>query len=179
MQQGQVLELKKRAVDGSPVWAYRYRTDGPGARRLQRGGFSSERDAAEALERALEHLRRQRGVGSTLTLKELVAEYLAQHDAEPETIDKLCWLLAKAVRVFGGRRLPELRSQEIAAWRMTIAPGHRFEATQALRQVLARAVVWGMIDSNPASMFESSKHVSRQATPCPSTRIAGPESSTS
>jgi integrase len=28
--------------------------------------------------------------------------------------------------------------------------GHRFEATQALRQVLARAVVWGMIDVNPA-----------------------------
>jgi hypothetical protein len=55
---------------------------------LQRGGFSSERDAAEALERAV--------------------------------------------------------------WRMTISPGHRFEATQALRQVLARAVVWGMIDSNPA-----------------------------
>src|SRR5438067_11401218 len=68
MQQGQVFELKKRAVDGGAVWAYRYRTDGPVSRRLQRGGFSSERDAAEALERALEHLRRQKGVGSTLTL---------------------------------------------------------------------------------------------------------------
>src|SRR5437870_4220212 len=150
MQQGQVFELKKRAVDGRPVWAYRYRTDGSGSRRLQRGGFSSERDAAEALERALEHLRRQNGVGSTLTLTELVEEYLAQHDAEPETIEKLSWLLAKALRAFGGRRLPELRSQEIAAWRMTISPGYRFEVTQALRQVLARAVVWGMIDSNPA-----------------------------
>jgi len=30
MQQGQVFELKKRTFDGSPVWAYRYRTDGPG-----------------------------------------------------------------------------------------------------------------------------------------------------
>ena len=125
MQQGQVFELKKRAVDGSPVWAYRYRTDGPVSRRLQRGGFSSERDAAEALERALEHLRRQKGVGSTLTLKELVEEYLAQYDAEPETIDKLCWLLAKALGAFGGRRLSGLRSQEIAAWRMTISPGHQ------------------------------------------------------
>jgi hypothetical protein len=121
MQQGQVLELKKRAVDGSPVWAFRYRTDGPGSRRLQRGGFSSERDAEEALERALERLRRQKGVGSTLTLKELVEEYLAQHDAEPETIDKLRWLLAKVLSVFGGRRLPELRSQEIAAWPMMIS----------------------------------------------------------
>jgi hypothetical protein len=60
MQQGHVFELKKCAVDGRAVWAYRYRTDGPGSRRLQRGGFSSERDAAEALERALEHLRRQK-----------------------------------------------------------------------------------------------------------------------
>jgi hypothetical protein len=33
MQQGQVFELKKRAVDSSPVWAYRYRNDGPGSRR--------------------------------------------------------------------------------------------------------------------------------------------------
>jgi hypothetical protein len=40
MQQGQVLELKKRAGDGGPVWAYRYRTGGPGSRRPQRGGFS-------------------------------------------------------------------------------------------------------------------------------------------
>src|SRR4051812_17083079 len=150
MQQGQVFVLRKRAVGGGAVWAYRYRTGGPGSRRLQRGGFSSERDAAEALERALEQLRRQKGVGSTLTLKELVDEYLAQHDAEPETIEKLSWLLVKALRAFGGRRLPELRSQEIAAWRMTISPGYRFEATQALRQVLARAVVWGMLDVNPA-----------------------------
>jgi hypothetical protein len=95
-------------------------------------------------------LRRRDGVGSTLTLQELVEEYLAQHDAEPETIDKLGGLLAKALRAFGGRRPPELRSQEIAAWRMTISAGHRFEATKALRQVLARAVVWEMIDSNPA-----------------------------
>jgi hypothetical protein len=57
-----------------------------------------ERDAEEALERALERLRRQKDVGSTLTLKELVDEYLGQHDAEPETIDKLSWLLAKALR---------------------------------------------------------------------------------
>jgi integrase len=33
---------------------------------------------------------------------------------------------------------------------MTIPPGHRFEATQALRQVLAKAVVWQMLSENPA-----------------------------
>jgi hypothetical protein len=33
---------------------------------------------------------------------------------------------------------------------MTIPRGHRFEATQALRQTLARAVSWGMLNTNPA-----------------------------
>jgi hypothetical protein len=35
---------------------------------------------------------------------------------------------------------------------MTIPPGHRFEATQAVRQVLARAVSWGLLDVNPAKL---------------------------
>jgi hypothetical protein len=48
--------------------------------------------------------------------------------------------------------LSELRSPAIAAWRMTIPAGHRFEATQALRQVLARAVSWGLLDLNPAKL---------------------------
>jgi hypothetical protein len=48
MQQGQVFELKQRAVDGRPVWAYRYRTDGPNSGPLQRGGFSSELDAEDS-----------------------------------------------------------------------------------------------------------------------------------
>src|ERR671919_580282 len=78
--------------------------------------------------------------------------YLAQHDVQPVTIEKLRWLLAKATAVFGDRRIGELTSQEIAAWRITLAPGHRFEATQALRQVLHGAVAWGMIDSNPAKV---------------------------
>ena len=149
-QQGQVLPMKSNGPDGTPLWGYRYRTGGRGSRRVQRGGFQSEREAGEALDRALERLRRATGTATTLTLAGLVDVYLAQHDAQRETIDKLRWLLAKAVGEFGDRRLGELRSQEIAAWRMTIAPGHRFEATQALRQVLARAVAWGMIDVNPA-----------------------------
>src|SRR6266540_565868 len=75
---------------------------------------------------------------------------LAQHEAQPRTIAKLRWLLAKAVCAFGDRRVVELRSDEIAAWRAGLPAGHRFEATQALRQVLNRAVAWRIIDSNPA-----------------------------
>ena len=65
-----------------------------------RGGYASERDAAEALERELERLRRERQVARSLTLGELVEAYLAQHDVEPVTIEKLRCLLGKAVAVF-------------------------------------------------------------------------------
>src|SRR5947208_16749035 len=149
-QLGQVVRMKSKTAGGETLWGYRYRVGGRGSRRVRRGGVESERDAGEALERALERLRRANGTATTLTFARLVDEYLAQHDAQPETIAKLRWLLTKAVAEFGDRRLGELRSQEIAAWRMTIAAGHRFEATQALRQVLNRAVAWGLLDFNPA-----------------------------
>jgi integrase len=66
------------------------------------------------------------------------------------TLNKLRFLLSRAIERFGDDRLDQLDPVEIAAWRMTVPPGYRFEATQALRQVLARAVVWGMLDVNPA-----------------------------
>jgi integrase len=149
-QQGQVLRLKASGPDGRPLWAYRYRDGGRASRRVHWGGFASEQDAREALQRALETLRRAQRAAGSPTLAELVEEYIAQHDVEPAAIEKLRWLLGKAVAAFGDLRVGELRPQEIAAWRLTIPPGHRFEATQALRQVLERAVVWGMIDVNPA-----------------------------
>jgi integrase len=106
----------------------------------------------DALERELEHLRREQRIARRLTLAELVEVYLAQHDVQPVTIEKLRYLLSKATARFGDRFVSELTSQEIAAWRMTLSPGYRFEATQALRQVLHRAVAWGMIDVNPAKV---------------------------
>jgi hypothetical protein len=151
-QQGQLIRLKRTGREGEPLWAYRYRAGGRSSKRVQRGGFASERDAAEALERELERLRRERRVSKSLTLGELIEVYLEQHDVEQVTIEKLRWLLRKAVAAFGERPVGELRAEEIAAWRIALSPGHRFDATQALRQVLARAVVWGMIDSNPAKL---------------------------
>jgi hypothetical protein len=96
----------------------------------------------QALQVALERLHRRNGRLAQITLSELAEEYLAQHEAEPRTIAKLRWLLAKATRAFGDRRVVELRSDEIGAWRTTLPDGHRFEATQALRQILNRAVAW-------------------------------------
>jgi len=152
VQQGQTFELTRCGPDGERLWAYRYRTGGRDSKRVQRGGFASEQDARDALERELERLRRARRITRRLTLSQFVETYLDQHDVQPVTIDKLRYLLSKATAVFGDRAIGELTSQEIAAWRMTLSPGYRFEATQALRQVLHRAVAWGMIDVNPAKV---------------------------
>jgi integrase len=148
-QHGQLIQLRRRGREGQALWAFRYRVGGRGSKRVQRGGFASEREAAEALERELERLRREQRVARSLTLVELVEAYLAQHDVDEVTIEKLRWLLGKALAVFGDRPVGELRSEEIAAWRIGLSAGYRFDATQALRQVLARAVLWGMIDVNP------------------------------
>ena len=152
VQQGQTIELTRRGADGRPLWAYRYRTGGRDSKRVQRGGYASEQDARDALERELERVRREQRIARRLTLAELVDTYLAQHDVQPVTIEKLRYLLSKATAVFGDRKIGELTSQEIAQWRMNLSPGYGFEATQALRQVLHRAVAWGMLDVNPAKV---------------------------
>jgi integrase len=152
VQHGQTFELRRRGTTGERLWAYRYRAGGRASKRVQHGGFASEQDARDALERELERLRRERRITRRLTLSELVDTYLDQHDVQPVTIEKLRYLLSKATAVFGDRTIGELTSQEIAAWRMTLSPGYRFEATQALRQVLHRAVAWGMIEVNPAKV---------------------------
>ena len=66
------------------------------------------------------------------------------------TVAKLRWLLGKATAALGEVRLADLSPKEVYAWRLTVPEGHRFEATQALRQVLNRAVAWGLLDVNPA-----------------------------
>ncbi len=146
IQQGQVFKLRAKATDGQPLWAYRYRLEGRGSARPQVGGFVSGADAPKALEKVLERLG-PGGRAATITLAELVDEYLEMHQAERVTIAKLRWLLGKATAVLGETRLAEL---DVYAWRLTILEGHRFEATQALRQVLNRAVAWGLIDYSPA-----------------------------
>jgi integrase len=150
LQQGQVFELTTRGSDGKRLWAYRYRAGGRESKRVQRGGFRTEPDARAALERALEKHRREKAVARRLTLAEFVDEYLAQHEVSPVTLKKLRFLLTRAIQAFGHYYLDELDPVEISAWRMTVPRGYRFEATQALRQVLARAVVWRLLDVNPA-----------------------------
>jgi len=103
---------------------------------VQRGGFASERDASEALGRALERLRPERRLSQSLTLAELVDEYLAQHDAEPVTIAKLRWLLGKAVTAFGDLRISELRPQELRwHWTRDESNPKRVSGSEYARQI--------------------------------------------
>lgn len=126
MQQGQVFRLKTTSGDGGALWAYRYRLDGRSSRRIQRGGFATQADARQALDRALAGARRRKGQ-ARVTLSQLAEEYLAQHDAQPETTAKLRWLLSKATTAFGTVAIAELDPRDIAAWRMTLPPGHSDE----------------------------------------------------
>ncbi len=116
-QQGQVFPLAGQGSNGRR-WAYRYRVGGRSSKRVQRGGFESEQAAAEALERALEQLRREQGRSSRRRSPSSSTVYLAQHEAEPETIEKLRWLLAK-----GGARPSATSRLERASLRLRSPPG--------------------------------------------------------
>jgi integrase len=149
IQRGQVFKLKTSGIDGEPLWAYRYRLEGRGSERPQIGGFATRAEAEKALRKVLDRLG-PGGGRATITLAEFVDEYLETHEAAPVTIAKLRWLLGKATRVLGEKRLAEISPKDVHAWRLTVPEGHRFEATQALRQILNRAVAWGLLDYNPA-----------------------------
>jgi integrase len=150
-QHGQVFKLKTAGADGQPLWAYRYRVEGRGSERPQVGGFATRAEAEHALRKVLDRLG-PGGGRATVTLAEFVDEYLEMHQAAPVTVAKLRWLLGKATAELGEKRLADLSSRDVYAWRMTVPEGHRFEATQALRQVLNRAVAWGLLDYNPAKL---------------------------
>jgi hypothetical protein len=117
------------------------------------GGFATRAEAQKALRKVLDRLG-PGGGAATMTLSDLVDEYLRVHQAAPVTVAKLRWLLGKATGPLGEMRLAELSPRQVYAWRPAIPEGHRFEATHALRQLLNRAVDWGITPlrkSDPAS----------------------------
>lgn len=63
-----------------------------GRARPQVGGFATRAEAQKALAKVIERLG-PGGRAATMTLADLVGEYLELHQAEPVTIAKLRWLL--------------------------------------------------------------------------------------
>jgi hypothetical protein len=149
IQQGQVFKLKARCADGEPLWAYRYRVAGRGSARLQVGGFSTKAEAQRALQNRLARLL-PGGRPAALTLGEWVEEYLDTHHGERVTVAKLRWCSGRRPPSWVMCALPSFWLSRSARGGSPFRKGHRFEATQALRQVLNRAVVWKLIDDNPA-----------------------------
>ena len=88
-----MFNLKAKGADGQPLWAYRYRLEGRGSSWPQIGGIARRADARKALEKELARLG-PGGRAATITLGELVDEYLDMHQAEPVTIAR--WFLGKA-----------------------------------------------------------------------------------
>jgi integrase len=146
VQRGQVYKLN----GGS--WAFRYR-DAHGQRR-QVGGFRTKGEASASLDHALNEARLGPLAAERRewTLAQLVDRYLEQHQVEPWTLEVLRWKLGKVTDAFGDVKLRELLPEEIGAWRMRIPEGHRFETTQALRQVLDAGLRWKLIPENPAKL---------------------------
>ena len=150
LQQGQVFELASQGAGGESLWAYRYRTAGRDSRRVQAGGFASEQDARDALDRALEILRRRHGNGQSAHARGAGRSVLRA--VRRRASDGRETALAARESRRRVRRPPTHRTARRGDRRLADddPAGYRFEATQALRQVLAKAVVWGMLDVNPA-----------------------------
>ena len=84
IQHGQVFKLKTKDRDGQPLWAYRYRLEGRGSERPQMGGFATRTEAEKALRKVIDRLG-PGGGRATITLADLVDEYLEMHQAAPVT----------------------------------------------------------------------------------------------
>ena len=80
-------------VAASAANGYGRIASGPAAATPSASNGAGSQDAREALERELEQPRRERRIARRLTLAELIEIYLAQHDVQSVTIEKLRYLL--------------------------------------------------------------------------------------
>ncbi|MEJ7567967.1 MAG: site-specific integrase [Gaiellaceae bacterium] len=139
-------------------WAARW-YDAEDTRRFK-GGFATKSDAREWVDgqvKGVAALRR----GDLLrpdqipTVDVLVVGFLASHEVDPATIEKLTCQLAHARRAFGDRPIDELRPVELSAWRATLPARSRHQPFGAFRQVLEQAVTLGLIQTNPCAKIRN------------------------
>jgi integrase len=146
-------------------WAARY-YDESGDRRYQ-GGFQTKTAAREWVEARTEDVAalRRGDLAATRrqampTLRELVTEYLDQHNAEANTLRTLEARLRYAIDGptldakggFADVRLDRLTIGEIGVWRKRLPERSAWQIHKALRQVLGYAVKAKLLDENPAAL---------------------------
>jgi integrase len=155
VQSGSVVKRGKR-------WGARW-YDETGTRRFQ-GGFETKSAAREWVDNKVEEVAALRrgdpaalARSEAITVTEAVDRYLAQHDVDPATTEKLRRQLRHATTAFGPREIRTLRPDELGAWRLTLSGGSRHDVFRALRQVLEQAERWQWIDRNPARYVKNPK----------------------
>lgn len=141
-------------------WKLRLWVDDPQTgerRRIERGGFATKAEAATALDTLLRRDRLGLLVHEVyperLTLRALVDEYLAQHQASETTLWTLRARLRYATAAFGDLEIRRLTARELRGWRAQLKPGSARGVHQALRQVLQYAVDVKLLDENPAAQI--------------------------
>jgi integrase len=146
-QRGQLFRAPAR------TWAIRF-YDARG-RRHQRNGFRTRAEAHRALEEELRRVRLGPAFRPEMRFRDLVARYLAQHEAAPATIVWLRENLRPACAVFGDEPIGSLSAERVGAWRAKLPAGKRHRSHRALRQVLQAAVRWKWIDENVATLVKN------------------------
>jgi integrase len=146
-------------VKHSNSWQARW-YDEHGVRRSQ-GGFetkSAARGWVDGKTGEVLALRRGDPVTRTVdvTFAELADRFLAAHEADEATIDKLRVQLRPARAWFGERPIRTLRPDELAAWRKSLT-SNRHHAFRAVKQVLAQAEAWEWIEKSPARHLKNPK----------------------
>ena len=152
-QRGSVIKRGNR-------WAARY-YDEAGERRF-RGGFSTRSEARTWVESRVdevEALRRgEKPKPSEIpTVEVLVDSFLAAHQVDPATTEKLRHQLQHAKRAFGDRPLNTLTPFEIDAWRSQLPARMRHHYFRSFRQVLEQAVTWRLLERNPSDGIKNRK----------------------
>ncbi len=99
----------------------------------------------------------KRGDALALTSRPSTARqaFLATHEVDPATIDRLRYELNHATEAFGDRRIDALRTADLAAWRATLPARSRHKLFAAFRQVLGQAVTWQLLERNPTDRIRN------------------------
>ena len=140
------------------LWAARW-YDETDVRRF-RSGFRTKSEAREWLDRKVAEVEALRNGERPMpteipTVAEFVDRFLATHEVDPATTNKLRYELKHATRAFGDSPINELRTPDLAAWRATLPARTRHKLFFAFRQVLEQGVTWQLLDRNPTDQIKN------------------------
>jgi integrase len=144
------------------LWGARW-YDETGARRFQ-GGFETRSAAREFVDDKVEEVAAlRRGdlprPSQIPTVAGLVDAFLAAHEVDQATTDKLRYQLAHAKAAFGEKPIDRLTPYELDAWRAQLPARTRHHYFRAFRQVLAQAVIWRLLERNPTDGIKNRRAV--------------------